>query len=92
MKKMYDITSGKALNLGNSYTYTVLDSDKVKYSGFFLTVAGAITVSDGTASVVLTLAANEEVLLNGATTTLVGTADNTIVFQYLIDRILFGVS
>lgn len=79
---MYDIASGKVLNLGNSYTYTVLDADKEKYSGFFLTTAASVTVSDGTASVVLTLAANEEVLLNNNTTTIVGTADNVIVFQY----------
>lgn len=82
MKKMYDIASGKALNVGNSYTYTVLDADKTKYSGFFLTAAGSVTISDGANTVLLTLAANEEVPLNGATTTIVGSADNTLVFLY----------
>ena len=79
---MYDIASGKTLNIGNSYTYTVLDADKEAYTGFFLTAAGTLTVSDGTSSVLLTVAANEEVLLNRRTTTLVASADNTIVFQY----------
>jgi hypothetical protein len=82
MEKMYDIGSGKALNVGNSYTYTVLDADKVAYSGFFLTAAGSITISDGTNTVLLTLAANEEVLLNSTTTTIVESSDNVIVFQY----------
>lgn len=82
MKRMYDIASGKTLNIGNSYTYTVLDADKEAYTGFFLTAAGTLTVSDGTSSVLLTVAANEEVLLNRRTTTLVASADNTIVFQY----------
>ena len=79
---MYDIQSGKILNLANTYTYTVTAADKAAYSGFFLTTAAAITVNDGTGSVALTLAANEEVLLNSATTTIVGTVDNVIVFQY----------
>lgn len=79
---MYDIASGQVLNLGNSYTYTVTAADKAAYSGFFLTTAATITISDGTASVALTLAANEEVLLNSTTTTIVGTVDNVIVFQY----------
>lgn len=82
MTRMYDIASGKALNVGNAYTYTVLDADKAAYSGFFLTTAATITISDGTASVALTLAANEEVLLNNKTTTIVGTVTNEIVFQY----------
>ena len=43
---MYDIGSGKVLNLGNTYTYTVLAADKVKYSGFFLTTAATITIND----------------------------------------------
>lgn len=79
---MYDIASGKVLNVGNAYTYTVLAADKAAYSGFFLTTAASVTVSDGTASVLLTLGANEEVLLNSTTTTIVGTVDNVIVFQY----------
>ena len=82
MKRMYDIASGKVLNVGNSYTYTVLDADKAKYSGFFLTAAGSVTISDGVASVLLTLAANEEVPLNNTTTTIVETSDNTLVFLY----------
>lgn len=82
MTRMYDIASGKALNVGNAYTYTVLDADKAAYSGFFLTAADTITVSDGVASVALTLAANEEVLLNNKTTTIVGTLTNVLVFQY----------
>ena len=79
---MYDIGSGKALNLGNSYTYTVLAADKVAYSGFFLTTGASVVVSDGINTITLTLAANEEVLLNSKTTTIVGTADNVIVFLY----------
>lgn len=82
MTRMYDIGSGKVLNLGNAYTYTVLATDKKAYSGFFLTTGAVITVNDGVSAVVLTLAANEEVLLNSATTTIVGTVDNVIVFQY----------
>lgn len=79
---MYDIASGKVLNVGNTYTYTVLAADKVAYSGFFLTTAASVTINDGASSVLLTLGANEEVLLNNATTTIVGTVDNVIVFQY----------
>ncbi len=82
MERMYDIASGKVLNVGNTYTYTVLDADKAAYSGFFLTTAASVTINDGVASVLLTLGANEEVLLNSATTTIVGTVDNVIVFQY----------
>ena len=82
MTKMYDIASGKVLNVGNTYTYTVLPVDKVNYTGFFLTTAASVTINDGVSSVLLTLAANEEVLLNNTTTTIVGTVDNVIVFLY----------
>lgn len=82
MTRMYDIASGKVLNLGNAYTYTILAADKVAYSGFFLTAAASVVVSDGVDSITLTLAANEEVLLNNTTATIVGTVDNVIVFQY----------
>jgi len=82
MVENFDIASGQALNVGNSYTYTVLDADKEKYSGFFVTTAATITVSDGTASVILTLAANETVALNSTITTIVGTVTNTVVFTY----------
>ena len=81
MERMYDIGSEKVLNVGNSYTYTIVAGDAV-YGGFFLTAAGSITVSDGVNSISLTLAANEEVLLNKNITTLVETADNSIIFQY----------
>lgn len=79
---MYDIANSKILNLGNAYTYTVLDADKAKYNGFMLTTGASVTVSDGTNSIVLTLAANEEVPLNDTITTIVGTVDNVIVWLY----------
>ena len=82
MERMYDIGSEKVLNIGNSYTYTVLAADHAQYGGFFLTAAGSITVSDGVNSILLTLLANEEVLLNPTITTMVETADNSIIFQY----------
>lgn len=82
MEKMYDIASGQILNLGNAYTYTVTAADKAAYSAFILTTGASVTVSDGVASVGLTLAANEECPLNNATTTIVGTVDNVIVFLY----------
>ena len=81
MERMYDIKGEQALNVGNSYTYTIVAGNAV-YGGFFLTAAGSITVSDDTNSILLTLAANEEVLLNKTITTLVETSDNSIIFQY----------
>ena len=82
MERMYDIASEKALNVGNSYTYTVTAADKAQYGGFFLTVADTVVISDGTASISLALGAHEEVLLNNNTTTIVGTLTGSIVFQY----------
>ncbi len=82
MENMYSIANSKILNLGNSYTYTVLDADKKAYNGFLLTTGSTITVSDGTASVILTVAANENVPLNDTTTTIVDTVDNVIVWTY----------
>ena len=79
---MYDLASGKDLNVGNSYTYTLTAEDKAKYKGFFVTTAATITVSDGVNSVAFTLAANEELPLNNTTTTLVGTVTNVVVFTY----------
>ncbi len=79
---MYHIGNSKVLNLGNTYTYTVLAADKAAYNGFFLTVASTITISDGTNSIALALAANEEVMLNDTITTIVDTVDNVIVWLY----------
>ena len=82
MTKMYSIKNSQALNLGNTYTYTILAADRLAYRGFMLTAAGAVTISDGVDSILLTLDANEEAPLNNSATTIVGTADNTIVFLY----------
>lgn len=82
MTNMYSIANSKALNVGNAYTYTVLDADKAAYNGFFLTTGATITVSDGTDSVILTVAANENVPLNNSITTIVGTVTNAIVWTY----------
>jgi hypothetical protein len=78
----FDLASGKTLNVGNSYTYTVTAADQAAYSGFFVTTGDTITVSDGVNSVALVLAANEPVTLNGAVTSIVGTVDNVVVFTY----------
>ena len=79
---MYDIANSQVLNLGNTYTYTVMAADKLAYSGFMLTAAASVTLSNGTDTIVLTLAANEAVPLNSTITTIVGTVDNVIVFLY----------
>jgi len=82
MNKVIDVTNAQPLNVGNSYTYTVLDADKAAYSAFSPVVAATITISDGTNSLALPLEAYEEVQLNSTITTIVGTVDNTIVFLY----------
>jgi len=82
MTKMYDIANSQALNVGNAYTYTVLAADKAKYSGFMLTTGSTVTISDGTNSVALTIAANEEIPLNDTTTSIVDTVTNTIVWLF----------
>ena len=76
----FDLASGKVLNVGNSYTYTVTAGNQKAYQGFFVTAADTITVGDGTNSVDLVLAANEPVTLNGTVTSLIGTTDNVIIF------------
>jgi hypothetical protein len=78
----FDLASGKALNVGNSYTYTVTAADQAAYSGFFVTAADTITVGDGTNTVDLVLAANEPVTLNGSVTSIVGTLTNVVIFTY----------
>ena len=82
MEKMYSIANSKVLNLGNTYTYTVLAADRKAYSGFFLTVGATVTVSDGTNSVILTVAANENIPLNNSMETIVGTVDNVLVWTF----------
>jgi len=82
MTRDYDIGSGQALNVGNSYTYTVTAANHAQYGGFMLTTGASVTVSDGVDSILLTLLANEEVPLNSTITTIVGTVDNTLVFLY----------
>ncbi len=76
----FDLASGKDLNVGNSYTYTVTAANQAAYNGFFVTAGDTITVGDGTNTVDLVLAANEPVTLNGTVTSIVGTLTNVVIF------------
>ena len=60
--------------------YVVTATDQAAYSGFFVTGADVVTVGDGTASLALTLAANEVVALNGTITSITTASINKIVF------------
>lgn len=82
MTNNLDMRSAQTLNVGNSRTYTILPADRLAYASFIVTAGDTVTISDGTASVILTLAANEEVLLNNSITTIVSTIDNVLVFQF----------
>ncbi len=82
MERMYDISGEQALNVGNSYIYTVTAADHAQYAGFFLTVADTVVIDDGVDNISIALDAHEEILVNRKTDTITGTKTGSIVFQF----------